>query len=290
MESRSLCTGMAIGSSLRITADRAIGREVTLGRTASVLVERELPYGASPVRRLDLYTPSGPAPEQGWPVVLAIHGGGWRKLDKSGYGNQAASILVRQGFAVVAPNYTLAAPGRASWPTVMDDLDAALDWIRDQGLTRSLDSRRVAVMGESAGAHLALLLAYRPSPARPLTIRAVVAVSPPTDLLSLEAESWRARSAVRGFLGGPPHGILRPTYLESSPASHVSADDPATLLIHGTSDSLVPANQSRVLGSKLAAAFVPYQLRLISGAGHELPLTSRSLPASVSSFLKQNLL
>lgn len=270
--------------------DRAIGRDVTLGRTASILVERELPYGTSPFRRLDLYTPSGPAPEQGWPVVLAIHGGGWRKLDKSVYGSQAASILMRQGFAVVAPNYTLAAPGRASWPAVMDDLDAALDWIQDQGLTRSLDSTRVAVMGESAGAHLALLLAYRLSPTRRVSIRAVVAVSPPSELASLDAESWRARSAVRGFLGGPPYGIFRPRYLEASPASHVSADDPATLLIHGTSDTLVPAHQSRVLGSKLAAAFVPYRLRLIPGAGHELPLTSRSLPASVSSFLKQILL
>jgi acetyl esterase/lipase len=250
---------------------------------------RDLPYGQTDWQQLDLYLPKGAPPEGGWPVVVAIHGGGWRKFDKSGYGREAAALLTKQGFAVVAPNYTLASPGNPSWPKAIDDLDSALNWIAANAQRHHLDTRRVATMGASAGANLALLLAYRDPAPDAIAIRAVVASSAPTDLVALQAQSPRARIAVIGFLGGPPVSELLDDYRNASPVALVNPNDPPTLLVHGASDSLVPKSQSVQLAAVLKANRVPTKLVLLSGQGHELPLSNPTLAQLTAGFLRRRL-
>src|SRR4029077_3840618 len=72
------------------------------------------PTSAGPGERLDVYLPESPIPPGGGPVLIAIHGGGWRRFNKSGYGARIASAFVPHGYVVVAPNYDLSAPGRSS--------------------------------------------------------------------------------------------------------------------------------------------------------------------------------
>ena len=71
---------------------------------------------------LDLFLPPGPAPPGGRPVVLAIHGGGWRKFSKEQYEPTARRALARLGFIVAVPDYRLSRPGAPSWPVNLDEL------------------------------------------------------------------------------------------------------------------------------------------------------------------------
>src|SRR5262249_18860302 len=91
---------------------------------------------------LDVYLPKAPTPPGGWPVMIAIHGGGWRSGDKSGYGANIAVAFVPSGYAVVAPNYTLSQTGQPSWPTALQDLQAAVHWVRTNAASLGFDPDR----------------------------------------------------------------------------------------------------------------------------------------------------
>ncbi len=99
--------------------------------------------------RLDVYVPTTASPTAGWPVLLAIHGGGWRGGDRSDYG-RALAPLARQGYAVVAIDYRLSRPGSPSWPENLDDVRAARRWIDAHASEFGFDRRRVAAIGASA--------------------------------------------------------------------------------------------------------------------------------------------
>jgi acetyl esterase/lipase len=255
---------------------------------------RDLVYtqAGGQTERLDVYLPWGNAPQGGWPVILAIHGGGWRKLDKSDYGARVASAFQAYGYAVVAVNYPLSRPGRPSWPLNFQDIQASVLWIRAQAATYGFDSSRIVAMGESAGGHLANLLGTS-SPGSgsgdpgPTSVAAVVSFSGPTDLTALSQQSRGARSAVKQMLGGPPAAIPA-TYLAASPIDHVTDLDPPTLLIHGGADPLVPVSQATSMATVLSNAGVTNELIVLPGAGHELnfPInTPRDLVFQILEFL-----
>ena len=79
---------------------------------------------------LDVYTPDTPAPAGGYPVMVAIHGGGWRRFDKTAFGLRTAKVFARDGYVVVAPNYVLSEPGNPTWPVNFEDVQAAVRWVR----------------------------------------------------------------------------------------------------------------------------------------------------------------
>jgi acetyl esterase/lipase len=223
--------------------------------------------GGSP--RLDVYMPDGPAPKGGWPVVVAVHGGGWRGGDRGDFGRSLAP-LVRRGAAVVAVGYTLSRPGAPSWPANLDDVSDAVEWVRRQGGDYGLDPDRLTLLGASAGGHLALLLAERPG--AKASIRGVVDFYGPADLKSLHAASPAARS-VELLLGGPP--ASRPDlYAAASPVVGARSGMPPVLIVHGAADSLVPLDQSQRLARALAEAGVDYRLVVVPGARHGFGLTA----------------
>src|SRR4051812_49393846 len=77
-------------------------------------------------QRLDVHLPPGTPPAGGWPVVLAIHGGGWLEGEKKLYEAKVDPTLLAGGFAVVAPDYPLSTPRHPSWPRNLDDLRQAV--------------------------------------------------------------------------------------------------------------------------------------------------------------------
>jgi acetyl esterase/lipase len=221
---------------------------------------------------LDVYTPSGAIPPGGRPVLVAIHGGGWRRFSKTGYGRRIADAFVPRGYVVVAPNYELSTPGRASWPVNLQDVQAAVSWVRGHAGELGINPSEVAAIGESAGANLAALLGTASGPDASANassrVDAVVAFSTPTDLAALYAESPLAGRAVAQFLGGTPEQVPA-SYVQASPINHVSPGDPPMFLVQGAQDPLVPAAQSEALARTLSAAGVRSQLVLVQG-GHKL--------------------
>jgi acetyl esterase/lipase len=226
-------------------------------------------------------------------VIVAIHGGGWRRLDKRGYGPRIASAFVPHGYVVVAPNYPLSSPGNPTWPKNLEDLQTAVRWVRLNASTFHIDAGRIVAMGESAGANLADLLGTGSNVAGiagakgSAAVDAVVSFSSPTDLAALYASSPQAGVAVAQLLGGPPAAVPC-SYAAASPVDQVSRDDPPTFLVHGASDSLVPVSQSEELAAALTVAGVPNRLVVIPGAGHELDFpieTPRNLVSQILEFL-----
>lgn len=230
------------------------------------------PTPSGPSEQLNVYGPPGPAPPGGRPVIVAIHGGGWRRNSKNGYGDRIASAFVPQGYVVVAPNYVLSRPGHPTWPENLDDVQSAVAWVRSDADTLGIDPDRVAAMGESAGGNLAELLGTDPGPSEPgapsTAVEAVIAFSAPSDLPALYADSPGAGRAAAQFLGGSPWQVPA-SYAAASPIDHVAPGDPPMLLVHGLQDPLVPVGQSEAMAAALGAAGVPHQLVLVPG-GHAL--------------------
>ncbi|WP_210420489.1 alpha/beta hydrolase [Aquisphaera giovannonii] len=228
-----------------------------------------------PMAKLDVYIPPGPAPEGGRPVILAIHGGGWRKLDKRDYGRRVASAFEPKGYVVVAPDYLLSRRGRPSWPVNLQQVETAVEWIKGKADLYGIDPNRVVAMGESAGANLAELLgtpAVPDSSSAPATspaVAAVVAFSGPSDLATLYAQSPRAGKAAAQFLGGSPSQVPG-NYRAASPALREGAGGVPTFLVHGGSDPLVPVGQSLEMASALRKFGIPERLVILPGLGHDL--------------------
>lgn len=242
------------------------------------------------VERLDLILPPGSPPPGGWPVVVAVHGGGWRRFSKEHYLPKVAA-LANHGFAVAAPSFTLSAPGRASWPENIEDLRESVRWLRRQAESLQLNPARFAAIGESSGAHLAMLLGTREGESTSgvsSRVNAVVSVSGPTDLAALVRDSLGG-AVVGQMIGGPGHALPK-QYVDASPSLQVDPETPPMLLIHGTHDKVVAPSHSQRMAAALAAAGVPHRLELLPGAGHEISLFgSRGVGPRVVEFLRRSL-
>jgi acetyl esterase/lipase len=133
--------------------------EAPTGRSTHRYAERP----GTPAERtsLDVYHPGGCEPV---PIVVWIHGGGWRRGDKRGAGvEQKAELASRLGAALVAVNYRLSTPSaNVRWPDHGTDVADAIAWVQLQGPRLGLDPTRTALLGHSAGAHLAAIVATDP--------------------------------------------------------------------------------------------------------------------------------
>ena len=231
--------------------------------------------GHRPVE-LDLYLP---VPDGSAPLVIYLHGGGWRRGSRQQLLPAVTAVepdpfgrLTRQGFAVAAIDYRLS--GEATHPAALEDVRAAIDWARTGPCSAVLDGSRIVLWGESAGGHLALLAGLDAGEDRD-AVAAVIAWFPVTDLVGL-AEDVRA-------VGGTPdegpssrESLLigaavadRPDLARiASPTAYVHSAAPPVLLLHGTADVLVPSSQTERLAAALEAVGARVEVGLVEGAGH----------------------
>ncbi len=223
---------------------------------------REIEYAhpAGAPLRLDLRLPAGPGPH---PVVLCIHGGGWRGGDR----RRVALLeeLPARGIATASPDYRLS--DTAPYPAAVEDCRAAVRWLRAHAREHGLDPDRIGAFGPSAGGHLALMLgtvADDPRETVSARVRAVASWFGPADLTRVPS---RGDGAAAAFLGASREE--RPDlWREASPVTHVSADDPPALLVHGDRDSTVPIGHSEAMLAALRGAGVEARLLRVRGAGH----------------------
>lgn len=232
---------------------------------------RDVAY-AAPDRlelRADLYRPlDGPGP---FPAVLTVHGGSWANGTKARMG--AVSMrLARAGYLAVAIDYRLAP--RYRFPAQLEDLKAAIRWMRTNAERLNIDPNRIGAWGYSAGGHLVELLAvtdpsaelegYSDEPGAPSTrLQAAVAGAAPADFqdLPLDAVGYEF------WLGGTRRQVPR-AYQMASPVRYVSRDDPPMFLYHGSDDSLVPIGNSETMVGLLRRAGVHAELYAIEGSLH----------------------
>ncbi|MFP4054707.1 MAG: alpha/beta hydrolase fold domain-containing protein [Phycisphaerae bacterium] len=217
---------------------------------------------------LDVHLPEGEGP---FPVISWICGGGWKGMNKRG-ALGVVGCLVEAGFALVAANYRVT--GQAPWPAQIEDCKAAIRWARAHGGQYDLDTDRFGVIGDSAGGHLAALVAAA-GEARQFDVGehldqssgviAAVPIYPPTDF-----PRWNGPllPEITALLGGSIQEVPA-VAVEASPITYVSPDTPPHLLIHGAEDDIVPTEQSYLYRNALEAAGVEVTLHVLPGVGHE---------------------
>jgi acetyl esterase/lipase len=253
----------------------------TLGIDA---IRREFVYAKIPGEdlQLDIYYPRAAPPPGGYPLIIWIHGGGWI------LGSKRQDVFVRHfpryGYAIASLEYRLAAG--APFPAQIRDVRMATDWLLKNARQLEFDATKFVVAGQSAGGHLALLVALTQGESRPGwgpapprgSIKAVAALYPPTDLLRLVPPSARDNPLHPvAFLLGDRVERRIALAREASPVNHVSADDPPTLLFHGSEDPIVPIDQSHLMNSRLKANGVPVRMLAIE-KGHAFTLYPDRVP------------
>ncbi len=246
---------------------------------------------------LDVYLPDGPAP---YPAVILIHGGYWQKGDKADH-TRLGEELTEWGYAAFAINYRLAPDHPA--PAAVADVQCAVAWVRKHAAEYGVDPNRIAVMGTSAGGHLAALAGlvaapfapeppWQPScgdpstgsgqaPATDLGVQAVISCFGPVDLPFHAQEREGTEKNVAAFLGQPCHQALD-LCTAFSPVSYVTADAPPTLLIHGTADDVVSPKNSKRMAAALQAAGAEVTYLPVEGAQHGFIFGFRSPEASAA--------
>lgn len=248
--------------------------------------------GGEPLR-FDHYRPLGS--DQRAPAVVFVHGGGWIRGDPSQAAGNALH-LARRGIATIAISYRLAPTHR--FPAPLDDVRRGLRWVRARADELGIDPDRIALLGLSAGAHLAVLAHLGRDVAAlapdlppelrcvPETVRAVVAHYGPYDL-------GRRRSEMTDALLGPRADDPEWTRL-ASPIAHTAGAEAPMLLIHGTGDRVVSWHESERLDAALQAAGKASELLLLDGAPHAFQIDWRGEPnqranAAMDAFLDRHL-
>jgi acetyl esterase/lipase len=241
---------------------------------------------------MDVFMPST---KQNNAAVIWVVSGGWIS-DHGGIGPQAYAEFLRRGYTVFAvvhgsqPKYTI--------PEVLEDMHRSIRFIRFNASRFRIDPNRIGIAGASAGGHLSLMMGLDSQPGKPnkndpvdrelSKVQAVACFFPPTDFLNYGKPGRDVDTALREELKAfrapfdfhdldktsntfvpvtdPPR---RRKILEGiSPITHVSVDDPPTLIIHGDADALVPIEQSQRLIEKMKAAGATARLIKRAGAGH----------------------
>ncbi len=231
-------------------------------------IMRDMVYGeaAGETLRLDASVPAGAGP---FPMAILIHGGGWTGGDKAGDIAPLLEPLTAAGFACFSINYRLAPQHR--WPACRDDVLSAVRWAKAHAERFRGDGTRIALVGYSAGGHLACFAATAPE--ADVRVQAVVGLAPLTDFeQELPKRGHVLGRAQQGLLARGPE--LTPESLALlralSPINHVRAGLPPFLLVHGDADNSVPYAQSPAFQSKLREHGVRCELLTPPGAPHRL--------------------
>ena len=270
------------------------------GKPASVKVQQSSPGDVKIIRdieyaqhqgislKLDLYLPE--QTKSRVPVIVFIHGGGWKNGSKES--GKRGAWMVPHGFAIASISYRLTDVGQ--WPDQINDCYAAVRWVRKNAKQYGLDGKHIGCWGTSAGAHLAALVGTRPYPGKERISSRVQATADwfgPSELLSMppnnvgngRTEEDVANSNGAKLLGATVKDVPD-LAKDASALDNVSEDDSPFLIMHGTADPGVPIIQSEKLHQALLKAGVESTFVALEGAKHGGP--EFSSPASKKVFLE----
>ena len=263
------------------------------------IIHGNIPYNNDTLKKhlLDIYLPADAKGEL--PLVVFIHGGGWISNDKyadMGYMPNTINAMLESGFAVASIDYRFAT--QAVFPVILQDCNKALSFLFDNANKYQIDKSRMALMGFSAGGHLASLMGtsqnnkvdklYFPNTYRPFKYKAVVDFYGPTDLVLLPGNE-DAKSPEGLLIGAAP--LLRPDLAKAaSPITYIDKNDPPFIIIHGEKDNSVSNKQSKLFSAWLNHFGVKNELIIVKDAPHFGTMYDvEEIRTRVISFLKAEL-
>jgi len=245
-------------------------------------------YGTDAAQKMDLYLPAGRTDDSTKLIVL-VHGGAWTIGDKSDFSSYISTLQKRlPGYTIANINYRLATTTTNHFPTQENDMKSAIDFLVSKSSTYHY-SQKIVLLGASAGAHMALLQAYKyPAP----KILAVVDFFGPTDMTGLYnfyASNPADQLAFQILMNGTPTSNSS-LYSQSSPINFVTSQSSPTIIFHGSIDDVVPVDQSTSLKNKLASVGVATEMTVYPNLGHDVwpAATMDDAFAKIETFIKAN--
>ena len=214
------------------------------------------------VLRLWVFQPNGHKPSDVRPAAVFFFGGGWRTGSPAQFERQAKALRERGMLGIVADYRVSTRHGTRPWHAVADAQDA-ISWVRAHAVELGIDHGRIAAAGGSAGGHLAAATASLEHPeageGAPDRPDALILFNPAVVLAGVEGRPQPSDELARRF--------ARP--LESmSPYHHVAAGHPPTLILHGTDDTVVPADSAIAYCDRIASLGGDCEIVLYGGAPH----------------------
>lgn len=225
----------------------------------------DIAYGDHVDQKMDLYLPEkGPGP---YPVLIFLHGGAFMFGDKQDFQVRPFLKGMERGYGVISANYRLAT--ETKYPEPLFDIKAVVAWVKEKGSNHGLDGKRIALVGESAGAYYAVMAAatqnrreFDGSNTSDTSVQAVVDLYGPTDFTLMKFHFKESGVKPLGLddLGdlSPEEVLLGGTYEQifglfrfSNPVLYVDEDMPPILIQHGKMDGVVPYQQSTILAEAI---------------------------------------
>jgi len=267
----------ALFAAIKLGFVKLIDREAPL--PDSVELRSDIEYGKVGDRALllDLYSPK--ERKEKLPLLIFIHGGGWKGGNKADY-RVYTQVFATKGYVVASVGYRLT--GEAKFPACVNDVKCAVRFLRSHADELGIDADRIGVVGGSAGAHLAMMIGYS-SDVPELEgdgghagvsshVKAIVDIYGPVNLNDdFTRNNPDANKLVESFLGKP---VAESGHLldKASPGFYLDAKDPPTLILHGTIDDIVPVDQSDQLARRLTELKIPYAYDRLPGWPHTMDL------------------
>lgn len=246
--------------------------------------------------KLDLHRPDATNP----PLIVYVHGGAWRAGSKS---DVPIAGLMERGFAIASVDYRLSTQAR--FPAQVQDIKAAIRFLRAKAAHYRIDTTEVAIIGSSAGGHLAALVGVTNGHKelegkigdhldQSSDVQCIVSFYGASDLRAILGQSTEFGLTVRIpalklLLGDVPEQKPELANL-ASPMAHLDKNDPPLLLIHGDADPQMPPEQSRELAKAYESIGLPVKLVIMPGSRHGGPeFYDEERMSLVTKFLEANL-
>jgi acetyl esterase/lipase len=235
---------------------------------------------------MDVYLPVG---DGFFPAMVYIHGGGWTRGNRSNY-NDIATYYAKRGIAGFAIDYTLSTLNDFAWPQNIQDVFMAIRFIKENAQIYGIDPSRIVLLGFSSGGHLASLVGTLSGNESFLvgssgdqnvsgSVCLVIDYCGPTDLQFIgqyERNTFIYNITRNAF--GSTYDADPNLWIEASPATYISHDDPVFFIAHGTNDTIVPIDISDSFNAKLHDAGVEtHYLRLIAADHTALTASTKIL-------------
>lgn len=247
---------------------------------------KDIAYAStSSTQKLDLYLPPGDGP---FPVVINIHGGGFKLGDKSMVDQVLGKSLLNEGYAIASIDYRLS--GEAQFPAAVLDAKAAVRFLRANAAQYKLNPDKIAAFGQSAGGNLASMLGTTGDVAEfddpnlgntgaSSRVQAVINWFGPNDFGQMDVQAKtqgcsasdqahnKADSFESLYLGAAVPTVPE-LVKQANPITYISQDDPPFLIQKGDQDCTVPVENTKMLADALQAAGLDVQYDLLKGVGH----------------------
>jgi acetyl esterase/lipase len=236
--------------------------------TVTELTLTDVPYSTNAKQNMDVYLPANRSTNNTY-IMIMVHGGAWSDGDKTDFNVDIPSIKPLLGnYAIFNINYRLANGSSVVVQQQLDDINTAFDFITSHAAEYKVNTSKIALMGASAGAHLALLKAYKANADG--RIKAMVDLFGPSDMAWMynnHPVPTITQPIIAAAVGGTP-ATNATAYTSAGPINFVTTTVPPTIIFHGTSDPIVPISESDRLNTKLQTMGVTHTYISYTGESH----------------------